>query len=66
MKISEVTAKCLEKRASLLSPWGPQVPAVTALTFFTTEPSLGKSYPPKAGLPLTPEIITKTPSGKGQ
>lgn len=49
-----------------LSPWGPRVPAVTGLTCFTTEPSLGKSYPPKAGLPLTPEIITKTPSGKGQ
>ena len=64
MKISEVTAKCLEKTASLPSPWGPRVPAVTALTFFTTEPSLGKFYPPKAGLPLTPEIITKTPCGE--
>lgn len=49
MKISEVTAKCLEKTASLPSPWGPRVPAVTALTFFTTEPSLGKFYPPKLG-----------------
>lgn len=65
MKISEATTEYLETAASLLSP-GAQVPAATGLTLFATEPSLGKSYPPKAGLPLTPEIITKTPSGKGQ
>lgn len=65
MKISEVTAKCLEKSFSA-KPQGAQVPAITSLTFFTTEPSLGKFYRPKTGLHLTPEIITKTPCGKGQ